>query len=189
MKIILQSFRILIFFTLLTGIIYPLTMTGLSQIIFPKLAGGSLVEKNGIVIGSSLIAQKFTKPEYFWPRPSAADFNANPSGASNLGPISQDLKKQIDDRREQFAKAFGVNQSNIPQDLLTSSASGLDPHISLEAAKIQVQHVATARKLSGKDVEKINQLVDSLTEKPDISIFGEWRVNVLKLNLALDEMR
>jgi K+-transporting ATPase ATPase C chain len=179
MKIILQSLRIYIVLTLLTGIIYPLAMTGVAQLLFPKQANGSRIVENGKLIGSDLLVQKFESPRYFWPRPSSADYATVPSGASNKGPTSADLKKSIDERRSKFGADAAV-------DLLTASGSGLDPHISPEAARSQVTRVAAARNMS---IQKISALVDQEIEPPQLGFLGEPRVNVLKLNLALDQLR
>jgi K+-transporting ATPase ATPase C chain len=176
MKTIIQSLRIYIVLTLLTGILYPLAMTGLAQLLFPRQANGSKIIENGKFIGSDLLAQKFESQKYFWPRPSAADYATVASGASNKGPTSADLKKSIGERREKIG-------NDAPVDLLTASGSGLDPHISPEAARSQIQRVADARKMS---TQQISSLVDQITEPPQFGFLGEPRVNVLKLNLALD---
>lgn len=231
--------RLTIIFTVLTGIIYPVVMTGLSEVIFPKQSKGSLVTVNGKVVGSSLIGQPFAKPEYFHPRPSVAGngYDASSSGATNLGPTSSKLlhgttkmddKKNevvdfdgIDDRivhycvdneipyessvpLDQFKdshgdlddvkliKAFNDDKSplvftpkaSIPQDAVTASASGLDPHISPANAEIQTTRVAKAR---GASADQVKQLIAQFTERPDLGIFGEPRVNVLLLNVALDQ--
>jgi K+-transporting ATPase ATPase C chain len=178
MKTIFQSLRIYIVLTLVTGIIYPLAVTGIARVCFPKQANGSRVVENGQLIGSDLLAQKFESPRYFWPRPSAADFATVPSGASNKGPTSAELKKAIEERRTKF----GSDAS----DLLTASGSGLDPHISPEAAHSQTSRVAAARNISP---QKISELVDRTTEPPQLGLFGEPRVNVLRLNRALDLVR
>jgi len=179
MKTILQSLRIYLVLTLLTGILYPLAMTGVAQLLFPKQANGSRIIENGKVVGSDLIAQKFESPRYFWPRPSSADYATAPSGASNKGPTSADLKKSIDERGAKFGK-------DAPVDLLTASGSGLDPHISPEATRLQISRVAAARNLS---IQKVTTLVDQTIEAPQLGFLGEPRVNVLKLNLALDQLR
>ena len=179
MKTIIQSLRIYIVLTLLTGILYPLAMTGVAQLLFPKQANGSRIVENGKLVGSDLLAQKFESQKYFWPRPSAADYSTVPSGASNKGPTSADLKKSIEERREKFG-------NDAPVDLLTASGSGLDPHISPEAARSQVPRVAAARKMS---IQKISGLIDETIEEPQFGFFGEPRVNVLRLNNALDEVR
>jgi potassium-transporting ATPase KdpC subunit len=179
MKTILQSLRIYLVLTLVTGIIYPLAMTGIAQLCFRKQANGSQIVEDGHLIGSDLIAQKFESARYFWPRPSAADFASVPSSASNKGPTSADLKKSIDEQRAKFG-------ANAPIDLLTASGSGLDPHISAEAARSQVSRVAAARKMS---VEKIAQLIDRTIEPPQLGFLGEPRVNVVHLNRSLDQLR
>lgn len=179
MKTLTQSLRIYLLLTLLTGIVYPAVMTAVAQLIFPSQANGSRVLQNGKLIGSDLLAQKFNSPRYFWPRPSAADFATVPSGASNKGPISADLKKSIDERRGKFG-------NDAPVDLLTASASGLDPHISPEAALQQIPRIADSRNMPP---QKIEELVDQITESPQLGFLGEPRVNVLRLNLALDHLR
>jgi K+-transporting ATPase ATPase C chain len=178
MKVIFQSIRIYLVITLLTGVIYPLTMTGVAQLLFPKQANGSRIIENGKLVGSDLIAQKFESPRYFWPRPSAADYATVASGASNKGPTSADLKKSIEERREKFG-------TNAPVDLLTASGSGLDPHISPEAARLQIPRIAAARNMS---IQKISELVDQTIEQPQLGFLGEPRVNVLQLNRALDQL-
>ncbi|MEY2555586.1 MAG: potassium-transporting ATPase KdpC subunit [Verrucomicrobiota bacterium] len=179
MKTILQSLRIYIILTLLTGILYPLAMTGVAQLLFQKQANGSRIVENGKLIGSDLFVQKFESPRYFWPRPSSADYATVPSGASNKGPTSADLKKSIDERRAKFGK-------DAPVDLLTASGSGLDPHISPEAARSQVARVAAERNVS---IQKVTALVDQTIEEPQFGFLGEPRVNVLRLNRALDQLR
>jgi len=178
MRTIFQSLRIYIVLALLTGIIYPLTLTGVAQLCFPRQANGSRVVENGKLVGSELLAQKFDSPGYFWPRPSAADFATVPSGASNKGPTSADLRKSIDERRAKFG-------TNAPIDVLTASGSGLDPHISPEAARSQIPRVAAARNMS---VERISELVDQTIEPPQLGFLGEPRVNVFRLNRALDQL-
>lgn len=231
--------RLMIVFTVLTGLLYPVVMTGVSEVIFPKQANGSLITVNGKVVGSSLIGQPFAKAEYFHPRPSAAGsgYDASASGGTNLGPTSAKLihgttktddKKNevvdfdgIDDRvvhycldndipymssmpLEQFKDAQGnlddvklikafnddkaplvfTPQERIPQDAVTASASGLDPHISPANAVLQAGRVAKARNVAP---DQIKQMVAEFTERPDWGLFGEPRVNVLQLNIALDE--
>lgn len=179
MKTTLQSLRIYLVITLLTGLVYPLAMTGVAQLLFPRQANGSRIIQQGTLIGSDLLAQKFESPKYFWPRPSAADYATIPSGASNKGPTSADLKKAIDERREKFG-------NDAPVDLLTASGSGLDPHISPEGARLQIPRVAAARNMS---IQKVSELVDQTIELPQLGFLGEPRVNVLRLNRALDELR
>jgi K+-transporting ATPase ATPase C chain len=179
MKTTFQSLRIYIVLTLLTGIIYPLAMTGLAQLVFPKQANGSRITEQNKLIGSDLIAQKFESPKYFWPRPSAADYATVASGASNKGPTAGDLKTSIDERRQKFG-------ADAPVDLLTASGSGLDPHISPEAARSQIARVAAARNMS---IQEVTALVDQTIEEPQLGFLGEPRVNVLRLNRALDQLR
>jgi potassium-transporting ATPase KdpC subunit len=179
MRTILQSIRIYLVLTLFTGILYPLAMTGIGQLFFLKQANGSLRFVNGKLVGSDLLAQNFESPRYFWPRPSSAGFATVPSGASNKGPTSADLRKAIEERRARFG-------NNAPVDLLTASGSGLDPHISPGAARFQAARIAGARRLP---LDRIEALVERLTEPPQFGFLGEPRVNVLRLNLALDQLR
>jgi len=183
---ILPGLRIKIFFTVLLGVIYPLAMTGISQAVFPHQANGSLIKVGDKVIGSEIIAQNFTKPEYFHPRPSVAGnngFDGTASGGSNFGPTNKKLVDRVTASIEQFRKENPDFHGPIPADLVTTSASGLDPHLSPDSAAAQVGRVAAARGLSA---DQVNQVVNQLTEGPDLGVLGESRVNVLKLNLALD---
>ena len=168
--------KMVLAFTVLVGLAYPLVVTGIASFAFRGAATGSLVKQGDPVIGSALLAQKTESPKYFWPRPSAADFATVASGASNKGPTSADLVKSIAERRAKFGQ-------DAPDELLTASGSGLDPHLSPQAAKYQAPRVATARKIS---VVKVTALIDKLTEGPQLGFLGEPRVNVLALNLALD---
>jgi potassium-transporting ATPase KdpC subunit len=180
------GFRLMVVLTILTGLIYPAVMTGISEAIFPKQANGSLVMVNGALVGSSLIAQGFTKPEYFHPRPSAAGNGYDPtsSGGSNLGPTSQALMTRLQASVVAFRKENPDFTGNIPSDILTTSASGLDPHISPAAAAAQAARVAKAR---GATADQVDSLIAQFTEKPDWGFLGEPRVNVLMLNIALDQ--
>src|SRR5579871_3829111 len=183
---ILPGLRINLIFTVLLGIAYPLAVTGISQVVFPRQANGSLVTAGGKVIGSELIGQNFTKPEYFQPRPSAAGndgYDPTSSGGSNLGPTSQKLIDRVKASIEKFRKENPDYTGPLPADLVTASASGLDPHLSPDSAKAQAARVAKAR---GVSVDQMNQLIAQFTEAPDLGFLGEPRVNVLKLNLALD---
>jgi K+-transporting ATPase ATPase C chain len=182
-------------FTLITGLAFPLAITGIGQLVFPQQASGSLIEKNGTVIGSQLIGQSFSKPEYFHARPSAtsdtdpndstktvpAPYNANGSGGSNLAPTAKALVERVQGDVEALKKENPG--ADIPADLVTTSASGLDPHISPAAAAFQVKRVAQARGLS---VSAVEALVEAHTEGRLFGLIGEPRVNVLELNLALD---
>lgn len=185
-KQLMPGLRFTLLLTALTGLAYPLLVTGISQALFKNAANGSLIERNGKVIGSSLIGQNFTKPEYFQPRPSAAGadgYDASVSSGSNLGPTSQKLADRVKASAEKFRKENPDHTGPIPADLLTASASGLDPDISPAGAEAQVARVARAR---GVDAVKVRQLVEQLTQRPELGLLGESRVNVLQLNLALD---
>jgi K+-transporting ATPase ATPase C chain len=184
---ILPGLRINLLLTVLLGIGYPLAVTGISQVFFPRQANGSMVTAGGKVIGSELIAQNFTKPEYFQPRPSAAGndgYDPTSSGGSNLGPTSQKLVDRVKASVEKFHKDNPDYQGPIPADLLTTSASGLDPDISPDSAAAQMARVAKAR---GIAADQLQQLVAQYTKAPDLGILGDPRVNVLNLNLALDQ--
>jgi potassium-transporting ATPase KdpC subunit len=175
----------LVLFTVLTGIAYPLAMTGAAQALFPVQAGGSLITKDGKVIGSSLVGQAFTGPSYFHGRPSAAGngYDASSSGGSNLGPTSKALFDRIaSDARKLSAEANGVD---VPADLVTASASGLDPDISPAAALFQAKRIADARNLP---LPVVLKLIEDHTAPRTFGILGEPRVNVLLLNLALDQL-
>ncbi|HXJ79127.1 MAG TPA: potassium-transporting ATPase subunit KdpC [Candidatus Methylomirabilis sp.] len=176
----------LIALTVITGVIYPLIVTGIAQAVFPFQANGSLIMKDGKVVGSALIGQPFDDPKYFWSRPSAtspfAD-NAASSSGSNLSPTNPDLIKAVQGRVDALRAADPGNTAPVPVDLVTASGSGLDPHISPAAALYQVSRVARERKL---DLQAVRQLVDRHTEGRFMGILGEPRVNVLALNLALD---
>jgi potassium-transporting ATPase KdpC subunit len=184
---LVTALRVTLLTLVLTGVAYPLVATGLAQLLFPARANGSLTrDDRGNVVGSELIGQGFAQPHYFWSRPSAAGdkgYDATSSGGSNLSPTSQKLRTRIatDEKRLRAANPDAVGP--VPIDLLTASASGLDPHISPEAARWQLPRVASAR---GVGVERVQQIVDDLIEGRDLGLLGEARVNVLLLNLALD---
>ncbi|MDO9104797.1 MAG: potassium-transporting ATPase subunit KdpC [Methylovulum sp.] len=179
-----------VMFTVLTGVVYPALVTGLAQLLFPNQANGSLITaENGKAAGSRLIGQPFSSPGHFWGRPSATGpfpYNAGASSGSNLGPTNPALVDAVKTRIEAFKAADPDNKAPIPVDLVTASGSGLDPHISPAAAAYQVNRVAKARHIPA---EKIRALVAEHTENRQWSLFGEPRVNVLALNLALDAMR
>mgnify|MGYP001233768941 CR=1 FL=1 len=184
MKYIMPAIRFKIFMTLLLGLIYPFAMTGVTQLIFPSQSSGEFITRGGQVIGSAKIAQNFEKPEYFWPRPSAISYNPLPSGGSNQSQSSQALKEAVEARRAKLKLAHADQTMEPPQDLLFASASGLDPHISPEAAQYQLNRVVKARNLSAEQVQK---LVNDASEPRQLGIFGEPTVNVLALNVALDK--
>lgn len=180
---------ILAVMTILTGVIYPLTMTAVAQATFPHQANGSLIERDGDTVGSALIGQPFDDPAYFWGRPSATTpypYNGAASTGSNLGPTSRVLLNQVQARLEALHAADPTNTQPVPVDLVTASGSGLDPHISPAAAYYQVDRVAAARGLSR---EAVRTLVEAQIEGRTFGLVGEPRVNVLQLNLALDEKR
>jgi len=173
--------------TVVTGIAYPLVVTGIAQVLFPHQANGSLIERNGKVVGSELIGQGFTRPEYFHSRPSAAGSNgwdASASSGSNLGPTNPALDDRLKKAAEAYRKENPGFTGPIPADAITTSASGLDPHISPANAEVQSARVAASRGVSQTSVMK---LVSAYTSRPDWGFLGEPSVNVLKLNLALDE--
>ncbi len=175
MKTWVASVKFLLLMTVLTGFVYPAILTAFGQVAFPFQSKGSLMTSpSGQVIGSALIGQGFKNPKYFWPRPSAGDFNPMPSGGSNLGPTSKDLANKVKERASQ----------GMTDDLLFASASGLDPHISSKAAMSQVTRVASAR---GVPEDAVRSMVTKFIEDRQFGILGEPRVNVLRLNLALDE--
>jgi len=185
-KYVWTSIRMLLVTAVAFGLIYPLVMTGISQVVFHDRANGSLIKVNGQVVGSKLIGQDFTAAKYFQPRPSAAGngYNAMDSSPSNLGPTSRTLIQQVRaDVRQHLAQDPGLRLGKIPVDMVTTSGSGLDPDISVAAALDQVNRVATARKLPAA---RLRQLVETLAEGRTLGFLGEPRVNVLALNLALD---
>lgn len=181
------AFILLVLMTLLTGVAYPLLVTGLTQLIFPQQANGSLIANNsGKVVGSKLIGQAFSNPAYFWGRPSATSpypYNAGASSGSNLGSTNPVLMDEVKSRVAALKAVAPDNKTSVPVDLVTASGSGLDPHISPAAAEYQVNRIAKIRKI---DPEKLRELVQSHTEKRQWGLLGEPRVSILKLNLALD---
>lgn len=186
MKNFSQSLAMFLWLTILTGLLYPLLITGISQLTMHNKANGSFISRDGKTIGSKLISQKFESDKYFWPRPSAVDFNPLPSGGSNLGPTSAALKKAVDDRKAALAKAHGTAEgSHPPPELLYASGSGLDPHISRATAFYQIERVAKARNL---DKQVVTDLVSTKLHKRQFGILGEPTINVLELNLALDDL-
>ncbi len=190
MKNILRPVLVLFFvLTLLTGVAYPLVVTGVAQALFPAQAGGSLISRDGKAVGAALIGQNFSDPRHFWGRPSATGpmaYNAAASSGSNQGPLNPALTDAVKGRVEALRAADSGNTAPVPVDLVTASASGLDPHISPAAARYQVARVARAR---GLPVDKVQALVAQQVEGPLWGFLGEPRVNVLKLNLALETLR
>jgi len=179
MNIASSTLKLFLWLLFLTGLIYPMVITLIGQTTMKTEASGDFLKVNEKIIGSKLIAQKFTSDKYFWPRPSASDYNPQASGGSNLGPTSSILKKDVEQRRKTYTS------ENIPSELLYASGSSLDPHISLDAAYFQAPRIAAARKL---DEEGIKNLIESTSENNFHYLFGSPYVNVLVLNLALDKM-
>jgi len=183
-QIVKTSLALFILLSLLTGLLYPLAITGVVQTLIPDKADGSLLTANGVVIGSDLIGQRFTSPEYFHGRPSIVGYSANNSGASNLGPSSAKLKDKTQENLAAIRRANMMSlNSSVPADLVLASGSGLDPHISIESARLQASRVARARNISESDVQN---LINEQIEPPYLGILGQSRINVLRLNLRLD---
>jgi K+-transporting ATPase ATPase C chain len=185
----LREIRRGVLFTIVTMLLlgggYPLVMRGIGRFVFPRQAEGSLIRRNdGTIAGSTLIAQKFERPGYFQPRPSAVDYNAASTGGSNYGPSNPDHLKAVRERLDAVVSRESVEAAKVPSEMVTASGGGLDPHIPPDAAEIQVSRVAKARSASP---ERIRELVRAHTEGPALSVFGRARVNVLALNLALDD--
>jgi len=177
---------LLVVFTVVTGIAYPLVVTGIAQIVFPRQANGSLIVQDGKVVGSALVGQPFDDPKYFWGRPSATSpfpYNAGASSGSNQGPTNPDLIKAVQGRVDALRAADPGNTAPVPVDLVTASGSGLDPHISPAAALYQARRVARAREMSE---DAVRALIAKHTEGRQMGFLGDPRVNVLLLNLALD---
>ncbi len=188
-NIIRPCIALFVVLTVLTGVAYPLVVTGVARTVFPSEAGGSLILRDGKAVGSALIGQNFSDPKHFWGRPSATSpmaYNATASSGSNQGPLNPALTDAVKGRVEALRAADPGNTAPVPSDLVTASASGLDPHITPAAALYQVARVAKARSLP---VAKVQALVEQQTERPLLGILGEPRVNVLQLNLALESLR
>jgi K+-transporting ATPase ATPase C chain len=185
----LKELKQAVLFTIVTmvlfGGVYHAVLWGVGQVVFPGQAEGSLIRRaDGSVIGSMLIAQKFTRPEYFQPRPSGVDYNAASTGGTNFGPSNLDHLKAVRERVDALEKQEGVAASQIPSEMVTASGAGLDPHIPPSAAELQASRVAHAR---GVGVDQVRRLIAEHTEPPTFGFLGRARVNVLELNLALDE--
>jgi len=185
-KEILTALKVFLGFTLILGVAYPLLITTIAQLAMPHKANGSILEQNGKIIGSTLIGQNFDKPEYFNSRPSSVDYNAQASGGSNLAPTSQKLANRVSFDVKKIQKENNLQKNNsVPADAVLTSASGLDPHISIENALLQLPRVAKERKLSEL---KIKKLINKNTDSDFIGIWGQSGVNVLKLNTELDKV-
>lgn len=186
-RLLRQAATLLLALTLLTGVIYPLIVTAVAQLAFPWQANGSLIRRGEQVAGSRLLGQANDDPRYFWPRPSATDYGALPSGGSNLAPTSAALAGAVARRAADFRAAHDLPASaRVPVEMLFASGSGLDPHITPDAARMQVGRVATARGLAR---ERVAELVEAYVEGPQFGLLGQPRVNVLALNLALDALQ
>jgi K+-transporting ATPase ATPase C chain len=187
--LIRPAVSLFVLLSVITGLLYPAVVTGVAQVAFPAAAKGSLIVKEGKPVGSELIGQNFTEPKYFWGRPSATSpqpYNAGASSGSNQGPLNPALADAVKGRVEALHAADPTNARPVPIDLVMASASGLDPHISPAAADYQAERVARARQL---DAKLVRQLIAQHTEGRELGVFGEPRVHVLKLNLALDAQK
>lgn len=186
-SMILSAVKMFLMLTVLTGVVYPLAVTGFAKIFFAEKAGGSLIQEAGMTLGSGLVAQKFTKAEYFYPRPSVVNYNPVPSGGSNLSPATERLQAEV--KKIHAGEFLTVPEQSLFEmsEMFFSSASGIDPDISPMAALVQVTRVARARHLDEQKKNRLDQLVKAHTQGRQWGIFGEPRVNVLKLNLALDK--
>jgi K+-transporting ATPase ATPase C chain len=183
---LLPSLKLTVILLVILAGIYPLAIAAVGKLT-PGQGDGQTIQYKGRVVGYANIGQKFTKDEYFWSRPSAVDYHADGSGGSNKGPTNPDYLKQVDDRIKDFMKHNpGVTRAEIPAELVTASGSGLDPDLSPVGAKVQVARIARIRSVSA---EKINSIIDATTEKPLLGLFGPPKVNVLKLNVALDQLK
>lgn len=190
MKTLIVSLKLFLFFTLLTGVLYPLFILITAQVLFPFRANGSLIIKDGQVIGSELIGQSFDSIIYFASRPSVTDYNPLPSGGSNLGLTNSKLKQLIVERGKHFILFNQTDSiSTIPAEMVFASASGLDPHISKRAALMQLDRISKARNFNDNQKQKLIECVNDLTNKPQFLIFGEERINVLLLNIAVDKIK
>lgn len=184
------ALKIFLVFTILTGILYPLLVTGIAQVAFPHQANGSLILKDNKIIGSELIGQQSDSTIYFTSRPSAIGNNPLPSGGSNLGLTSAKLKAQVDERKNQFIIFNQLdNNVEVPSEMLFASASGLDPHISPEAAQLQINRIAKARSFNLSQKQRLKLLVEEMSEEPQMACLGQSRVNVLMLNVELDKLK
>jgi K+-transporting ATPase ATPase C chain len=184
MKELIIAIKAGVVLTVLTGLAYPLLVTGLAKALFPHQANGSMVQVNGRTVGSAIIGQNFTKPWYFHGRPSASNYDGLSSGGSNYGPTNQKLVDRVQADLKAFRAEDPTFSGPVPADLLTASGSGLDPDLSPESAEAQAARVAAAR---GMDLAEVRRLVQAHTQGRQFGFFGEPRVNVLKLNMALDQ--
>ena len=190
MKTLLTSLKVFMFFTILTGILYPLLVTGIAQVTFPTKANGSIIIRNNQTIGSELIGQQFDSTIYFSSRPSAISYHPLPTGGSNYGLSNPKLKVLIAERRHQFVTFNGLdNLTVVPAEMVFASASGLDPHISAQAALIQVNRITKARNFNSTQKQQLLRCIQQHIETPQFFVLGEERVNVLLLNLDVDKIK
>ena len=190
MKTIIISLKIFLFFTVLTGIIYPLVITGIAQVIFPRRANGSMIVKDNKIIGSELIGQAFDSSIYFSSRPSAISYNPLPSGGSNFGLTNKKLKELVNFRKNEFIKNNLLDSTaKIPAEMLFASGSGLDPHISYNAAMLQMERISKARNFNNFQKKKLIELIKTRDESPQFFFLGEERINVLLLNLETNNIK
>jgi len=190
MKLFIPGLKLLILFTVMTGVFYPLFIFGIAHIFFPDKAEGSIIYLNSIPVGSRLIGQDFNTPGYFFSRPSEVSYNPLPSGGSNLGPTSKKLMGQVETRKEEFIRLNKIGpNTRIPPEILFASGSGLDPHISVGAALLQVNRISEVRRFTFTQKQKLISLILEHAEPPQLGIFGEERINVLLLNLYLSKLR
>lgn len=189
MKTLFIALKIFLFFTILTGVAYPLLVTGIAQVAFPSKANGSLIVKDNKTVGSELIGQKFDSLIYFTSRPSAVSYNPLPSGGSNFGLTNAKLKHSVDSLKKHFIAFNQLDSTTIvPSEMLFASASGLDPHISPHAALLQVDRICKIRNFDNNQKDRLLQRVNELSEKPTFMVLGEDRINVLDLNLELNKL-
>ena len=189
MKTLIISLKLLVFMTLLTGIVYPMFIYLIAQTIFPEKSTGSLVKVNEQVIGSELFGQKFESKRYFQSRPSAVDYQPMPSGGSNLAPTSQTLKARIDSLRQAYLVWNELPENTeVPSDAIFSSGSGIDPHISPQNTMLQVNRITKERSFDSNQKLQLEELINRITEKPQFGFLGEPRINVLILNVELDKL-
>ena len=190
MRSVITALKTFVIFTALTGMVYPLLITGLSQVILPGKANGSLIKIGNRITGSELVGQQFDSIKYFSSRPSAINYNPLPSGATNYGLTNAKLKNLVYDRKDIFLTINHLDSlATVPSEMLFSSASGLDPHISPEAAFLQVKRIANARNFNINQIQSLEQLIKNQTEAPQLLCLGEERVNVLLLNLKVDKIK
>lgn len=188
-KNIIISLRLLFFLTVITGVIYPLLMTLISNAVFPHQSTGSMIHSGETIMGSELISQDFSDMKYFSPRPSAISYNPIPSSGTNQGPTNTVLKDSVEKRRKRYIEVNNLPEgSHIPEDALFASASGVDPHISIENAVLQSNRIALARNFDENKRIILGELINRLIEKPQFGILGEERINVLELNIELDKL-